>query len=171
MMTRWILLSLMLVSLAGCGYTLRVPATIDTGLQPVALVTQEKFSEIYRAMEQVLRSNAIEVTDSVALAQSRIEISNENEPERETITITDAGEEQLFILQWQFRFLERDAEESTLWNTALPNQFIRATKIVNKDQLEQQIGETYDSVRQQLRQELAEKIIQQINNYRLQLQL
>ena len=157
------------LALSACGFSLRLPPEIDGSHQPMALITEEKFGTIYQAMKDSLIRNDVETTGNLKLARSRLEIFSEIEPERETLISAASGDEQLFVLQWRFHFFERAQGSKNSWVKVLDNQFISASKIVNKTQLEQQIGETFDSVRSQLRSQLADKILQQLNSLRFQM--
>lgn len=162
------LICVFLLALSACGYRLRLPPEIGSHHQPMLLITEEKFSEIYQVMDERLTRNDVATTDDVQLALSRLEIFSELEPERETLITTTTGDEQLFVLQWQFRFLQRNQSAGNSWEVLLQDQFISVSKVVNKTQLEQQIGYNIDSVRSQLRMQLADRVLQQLNSFRLQ---
>ena len=119
----YLLISLLLASLASCGFQLRESVAIPENFGPVKITGISEFSTMYKAVRNALRQSSIEITHDNSTA-NHILVINRVRNERRVLSVDSSGKvaENELIKSIHFQLLDRDGNSVTEPQTISTNR-------------------------------------------------
>lgn len=150
----WMLLVLLVLSASGCGFKLRGLYDIPESLSRVAIISEQRDSELSLILEQSLQANGVLIDDQ---APYRIELLEENMTRR-TLSLDSSARASEYELRGEVTFQVTDQEGQLV----LTPRSLTSERSYNVDSSNITASESQEPIlRQQIRQDLAQQIMRQ----------
>ena len=107
----FILCSMLVLSLASCGFQLKQSTSLPASFGPVSIQGISKFNPFYRTVRNALRQSSVNIVESTA-ASHTIHISSSRE--RKVLSVNTAGKVSEYELIQRLKYRVTRADGSTL---------------------------------------------------------
>lgn len=158
---RIIALTLLCTLLFGCGFNLRTPVQLDEDMQTIAVMPDDPYRPLQRAVRETLLYSGVDVTNDPLESQVILTLSPEK-ISRSTYAVDTAGDVAQELLVYTLTFELRDKNNEIL----IPQQSIKTDRIlyIHSNQL-LSVNREERTLIDDMRQESVQQLIQRLAAY------